>query len=80
MTFFREETCKFRGISLHRVILHEIPDHISAFHDHIHAGHVEEIKHQNERIDNTKDVFGVLKTEVDNVTESIEGLADKVED
>ena len=41
---------------------------------------VEEIKHQNERIDNTKDVFGVLKTEVDNVTESIEGLADKVED
>lgn len=41
---------------------------------------VEEIKHQNEKIDNTKDVFGVLKTEVDNVTESIEGLADKVDD
>ena len=45
MTFFREETCKFRGISLHRVILHEIPDHISAFHDHIHAGHIDETSH-----------------------------------
>ena len=41
---------------------------------------VEEIAHQNEKIDNTRNVFGVLKTEVDNVTSSIEGLAGKVED
>lgn len=41
---------------------------------------VEEIKRQNEKIDDTKSVFGVLKTEIDSVTSSIEGLADKVED
>lgn len=40
---------------------------------------VEEIKRQNEKIDDTKNVFGVLKSEIDNVTTSIEGLADKVE-
>lgn len=40
---------------------------------------VEEIKRQNEKIDDTKNVFGVLKNEIDNVTTSIEGLADKVE-
>lgn len=41
---------------------------------------VEEIKHQNEKIDDTKSVFTVLNTEVDSVTESIEGLANKVKD
>ena len=41
---------------------------------------VDEIKRQNEKIDDTKSVFGVLKTEIDSVTSSIEGLADKVED
>ena len=40
---------------------------------------VDEIKLQNEKIDDTKSVFNVLKSEIDNVTESIEGLADKVE-
>lgn len=40
---------------------------------------VDEIKRQNEKIDDTKSVFSVLKSEIDNVTTSIEGLADKVD-
>lgn len=41
---------------------------------------VDEIKRQNDKIDDTKSVFGVLKTEVDSVTAAIENLAEKVED
>ena len=41
---------------------------------------VDEIKRQNDKIDDTKSVFGVLKTEIDSVTAAIENLAEKVED
>ena len=45
MTFLCQKSCKLRGISLNRVIFHEVTHHISALHQHIHTGHINKASH-----------------------------------